>query len=209
MGLGSALLAAVQPGGGQPPLHLLPPPAHYARSLALSMGRRGAMMAVYSFRRSTRSSRPSSSGEPTTPLCASLHSSASRVSSSSTGSRIRRSVSSLLARARQSSSGYSSRRRSRPLSPTPLSAQRWATLSRHKTTRPAPYGISRWAGLALFGRFTQGTPSHSPCGRPSSPHASARTSLALLLRPSPHVPANILRWTHLYLHLSLWFTTST
>ena len=55
MGLGSALLAAVQPGGGQPPLHLLPPPAHYARSLALSMGRRGAMMAVYSFRRSTRS----------------------------------------------------------------------------------------------------------------------------------------------------------
>ena len=154
--IGTVLVAAVQQGGGLPPLHLLPPPA-LARNLALSMGRRGAMMVVYSFRTSTRSSRPSSSGEPTTPLYAWPPSSASRVISSSTGSRIRRSVSSLLARARPSSSGYSSRKRSRPLSPTPLSAQRWATLSRHKTTRPAPYDISPWPGLAIFGRFTQGT----------------------------------------------------
>ena len=119
--LGVVELVEVQQGGGLCPLQaLLPPLVQFACSRAHSMRRRGVMMAVFSFRRSTRSSRPFSSGEPMTALGASLHRTACHVSSSNTGSLFRSSISVLTARAKLSSSGYSSRRSSRPLSPIPL-----------------------------------------------------------------------------------------
>ena len=111
--MGVVVLVEVHQGGELPHLH--------------SKGRRGAMMAIFSFRRSTRSSRPFSSGEMMTSGSASRPSSVFHASSSSIGSHSRPFVNTLSARAQLSSSGCSSRRRSRPLSTIPLCGRRWVT----------------------------------------------------------------------------------
>ena len=148
-------------------------------------------MAVFSFRRSTRSSRPFSSGEMMTSGSASRPSSAFHASSSSIGSHSRPFVNTLSARAQLSSSGCSSRRSSRPLSPIPLWRRRWVTWSRPTTSRRALYGTGHWAGSESSGRSTKGKNFHFLCGKPFFLHTLARTSLASMMRSLPHVAANV------------------